>query len=84
MSAGDPLPDGSHGPHVLVDDLDALDVCADDRHHLDRVLRVRAGDPVTIGDGRGGWQPFHWGPMRRWGSAVRLPPRPLESAWHLH
>jgi 16S rRNA (uracil1498-N3)-methyltransferase len=63
MSAGDPLPDGSHGPHVLVDDLDALDVCADDRHHLERVLRVRAGDPVTIGDGRGGWQPFHWGPM---------------------
>ena len=63
MSAGDPLPDGSHGPHVLVDDLDALDIRTDDRHHLDRVLRVRAGDPITVGDGHGGWQPFYWGPM---------------------
>ncbi|MDG1411081.1 MAG: RsmE family RNA methyltransferase [Acidimicrobiales bacterium] len=63
MSTGDPLPDGSHGPHVLVDDLDVLDICVDDRHHLDRVLRVRDGDPITIGDGRGGWQPFHWGSM---------------------
>jgi len=63
MSPGDPLPDGSHGPHVLVDDLDQLDITADDRHHLDRVLRVRVGDPVTIGDGRGGWQAFTWGPV---------------------
>ncbi len=61
MTGGDPLPDGSHGPHVLVDDLEVLDISADDRHHLDRVLRVRPGDPMTIGDGRGGWQAFHWG-----------------------
>lgn len=61
MTGGDPLPDGSHGPHVLVDDLDAVDVSADDRHHLDRVLRVRVGDPITIGDGCGGWQAFRWG-----------------------
>jgi 16S rRNA (uracil1498-N3)-methyltransferase len=63
MTGGDPLPDGSHGPHVLVDDLDAVAVSADDRHHLDRVLRVRTGDPITIGDGRGGWQAFRWGPI---------------------
>lgn len=61
MSAGDPLPDGSHGPHVLVDDLDSLVISDDDRHHLDRVLRIRHGDPMTIGDGRGGWQPYRWG-----------------------
>jgi 16S rRNA (uracil1498-N3)-methyltransferase len=28
-----------------------------DRHHLERVLRVRAGTEITVGDGRGRWRP---------------------------
>lgn len=28
----------------------------DDRHHLERVLRLRAGEEVTVADGRGGWR----------------------------
>jgi 16S rRNA (uracil1498-N3)-methyltransferase len=28
----------------------------DDRHHLERVLRLRAGESVTVADGRGGWR----------------------------
>ncbi|MCU1353069.1 MAG: rRNA methyltransferase [Acidimicrobiales bacterium] len=41
---------------MFVADVDrpALDV--GDRHHLARVLRVRVGDRLTIGDGRGAWR----------------------------
>ncbi len=55
-------PDGRHGPHVLVESVDVPVVADDDRHHLDRVLRLRAGDAVTVGDGAGRWRPCRWGP----------------------
>ena len=61
MTAGDPPPDGSHGPHVLVADVDVPRLADDDRHHLERVLRLRAGDPLTVGDGRGHWRPCRLG-----------------------
>ena len=54
-------PDGQHGPHVLVESVDTPAVEGDDRHHLDRVLRLRAGDPMTVGDGAGRWRPCRWG-----------------------
>lgn len=72
MTAGDPPPDGSHGPHVLVDDVDAPVLSDDERHHLTRVRRLRAGDPLTVGDGAGAWrecrlgrEPEPVGPVRR-------------------
>lgn len=40
--------------HVFVADLDAPVIAEGDRHHLDRVLRLRAGETVTASDGRGG------------------------------
>ena len=46
--------------HVFVDDLDALDLGDDDRHHLDRVLRLRPGQVVTASDGAGGWRRCEW------------------------
>lgn len=49
------VPDGQGGPHVFVVDLDAPELDADDRHHLDRVLRTRPGDPITLSDGAGRW-----------------------------
>ena len=55
-------PDGRHGPHVLVETVDVPVVDGDDRHHLERVLRLRAGDPMTVGDGAGRWRPCRWGP----------------------
>lgn len=55
-------PDGRHGPHVLVDSVDAPVLADDDRHHLDRVLRLRDGDPITVGDGAGRWRPCRFGP----------------------
>jgi 16S rRNA (uracil1498-N3)-methyltransferase len=56
VSAGDPAPDGSHGPHVLVEDVRRPELGDDDRHHLERVLRVRVGDRITVGDGVGRWR----------------------------
>ena len=52
---------GGSGPHVLVGDVDAPELSADDRHHLERVLRLRPGDPLTVGDGAGRWRPCRFG-----------------------
>jgi 16S rRNA (uracil1498-N3)-methyltransferase len=54
-------PDGSHGPHVLVADVAAPVLVDDDRHHLERVLRIRSGDPITVGDGAGAWRACTYG-----------------------
>jgi 16S rRNA (uracil1498-N3)-methyltransferase len=40
--------------HVFVGDLDDPVLDGDDRHHLERVLRLRDGDEVSVSDGRGG------------------------------
>ncbi len=47
--------------HAFVDDLDAPVLAAGDRHHLERVLRLRDGDRVTIGDGCGRWRACAFG-----------------------
>ena len=52
---------GRSGPHVLVEDVDEPELSADDRHHLERVLRVRSGDPLTVGDGAGRWRLCRFG-----------------------
>ena len=54
-------PDGRGGPHVFVDALDAPELTPSDRHHLERVLRVRAGDALTVSDGAGRWMPCTYG-----------------------
>lgn len=53
-------PDGSGGPHVFVEDLAAPALDDDDAHHL-AVLRVRAGDPITVSDGAGRWRAARFG-----------------------
>ena len=42
--------------HVFVSDVGAPVVTADDRHHLERVLRLRPGDEITVADGAGRWR----------------------------
>jgi 16S rRNA (uracil1498-N3)-methyltransferase len=42
--------------HVFVADLAQPELADDDRHHLERVLRLRAGEAVTASDGCGGWR----------------------------
>jgi 16S rRNA (uracil1498-N3)-methyltransferase len=43
-------------PWVFVDDVDVPTLLPHDRHHLERVLRVRRGDPVVVSDGAGRWR----------------------------
>ncbi len=71
-------PDGSGGPHAFVDDLDLPVLEEADRHHLERVLRLRAGDALTVSDGAGGWRPCRFGAeVEPDGEVVRLDaPRP--------
>ena len=47
--------------HAFVTDLDALELDGRDRHHLERVLRLRAGDELTVSDGGGRWRLCRFG-----------------------
>jgi len=50
--------------HAFVPDLVAPELDDRDRHHLERVLRLRVGDELTVSDGRGRWR------LCRFGSAL--------------
>ena len=67
-------PNGLHGPHVLVESVEVPVIADDDRHHLGRVLRLRDGDSMTVGDGAGRWRPCRWGPtVEPTGEIVEVP-----------
>ena len=42
--------------HIFVESLASPVLADDDRHHLATVLRLRAGEPVSVSDGAGGWR----------------------------
>ena len=42
--------------HVFVADLAEPELVVDDRRHLERVLRLRAGEGITVSDGAGRWR----------------------------
>lgn len=45
--------------HVFADGLDdVVLVAGDDGHHLQRVRRLRVGEPVSVADGLGCWRPY--------------------------
>ncbi len=46
--------------HVFVPDLASPVLDAGDRHHLERALRLRAGEVVTASDGAGRWVACRW------------------------
>lgn len=48
---------GSAGPHVFVPSQDHLALSDDDAGHLQRSLRMRDGDSLTVSDGHGAWAP---------------------------
>jgi 16S rRNA (uracil1498-N3)-methyltransferase len=63
--------------HVVVDDLDRLELAPDDAHHLGAVLRLRPGEAVGATDGRGGFLRCTWlGAGRLEPAADPLPVRP--------
>lgn len=52
-------PDGAT-PHLFVTDPGAPEPDDHDRHHLEKALRVRPGDAVTVSDGAGRWCHCAW------------------------
>ena len=54
-----PLPRAA--AHAFVADLSAPDLDDHDRRHLERSLRLRPGQPVTVSDGAGSWRMCSWG-----------------------
>ena len=46
--------------HVFVGSLESLELADDDRHHLERVLRLRDGEALTASDGAGSWRACTW------------------------
>ena len=70
-----PHPADHPGPFALVDDLDAPALDPDAAHHLQRVLRLRAGEALVLGDGRGRWRPARFGePLEATGSIESTSP----------
>ena len=65
--------------HVIVASLEAPELEDEDRHHLAKVLRLRAGEAVSVTDGRGGWRLCRFradgtpGPGRRGGVSPDAP-----------
>lgn len=46
--------------HVFVADLESPRLTQADAHHLERTLRLRAGETVSASDGAGRWRPCKW------------------------
>jgi 16S rRNA (uracil1498-N3)-methyltransferase len=60
--------------HAFVDDLGAPALAPEDRHHLERVLRLRPGDEITVSDGAGGRLRCRFGPaLEPVGDVERVP-----------
>jgi 16S rRNA (uracil1498-N3)-methyltransferase len=63
--------------HAFVTDLEAPVLAPEDRHHLERVLRLRRGEALTVADGAGGWRPCTFGPELTPAGDVHHDPRPV-------
>ena len=63
-------------PMVFVDDLAAPELTSDDRNHLERALRIRAGAAITVADGAGRWRPARFGPIIEPDGEIIAEPRP--------
>lgn len=66
--------------HAFVVDVDAPELAPDDRRHLERSLRLRVGETVTVSDGAGRWRPcrFAAGGLEPCGEII-VEPRPTPS-----
>ena len=62
--------------HVFVADVGSPVLDPADRHHLERVLRLRPGDEITVSDGAGGWRLCRLGDPLEPVDAVAADPRP--------
>jgi 16S rRNA (uracil1498-N3)-methyltransferase len=62
--------------HAFVADLGVPALDDGDRHHLERVLRLRAGEEITVSDGAGGRLRCRFGPALEPLAEVEQVPRP--------
>ena len=62
--------------HAFVADLDYPVLEDEDRHHLERVLRLRPGDELTVADGRGSWRLCRFAPVLEPASEIEFRPAP--------
>jgi 16S rRNA (uracil1498-N3)-methyltransferase len=62
--------------HAFVTDLDAPVLTDVDRHHLERVRRLRPGEVITVADGSGRWRACRFGDALTLDGAVEEEPRP--------
>ncbi len=69
-------PADAPGPLAFVADLDRPGLDPSDRHHLERVLRLRRGAPFTVADGRGRWRTVRLGPTIEPTGPVLTEPEP--------
>ena len=57
MTSTPPSPrPGGTAPHVIVSDVEHPRLDTDAHHHLERVRRIRPGEPVSVTDGDGRWR----------------------------
>lgn len=61
---------------MFVDDLDQPVLDPSDRHHLERALRLRHGDRLTLSDGVGRWRAARFGPELALEGPVEVVPSP--------
>lgn len=74
MALGQPDLRSQAGPHVFVASLDAPVLDDSDRHHLQKSLRLRPGDPLTLSDGQGTWCTARFGdPVEVTGAPITTP-----------
>jgi 16S rRNA (uracil1498-N3)-methyltransferase len=65
---------------VLVSDVSSPVLAPATRHHLERVLRLRPGTMISVGDGRGAWRVVGLGPdLELAGPLVQEPPPLVET-----
>src|SRR5436189_181101 len=62
--------------HAFVADVESPELGPDDRHHLERVLRLRPGDELTVADGAGRWRRCRFGPVVEVDGDVEVEPPP--------
>lgn len=72
--------------HALVADVEFPELTPADRHHLERVLRLRTGTEISVGDGVGSWRTVRLNPGLEPTGPVVIEPRtrqPLTLAFAL-
>lgn len=76
MTVDPPERPGGTAPHVVVADVGAPVLGDPDRHHLERVRRLRPGDPLSVTDGAGRWRWCRFGPDLEPAGDVQVDARP--------